>query len=146
MENELAGKQKQLTFEGLIAAAEAVVAVEILSTDYTRTAIDGPMVANAIVLKALKGPYTTGEQFSFRESAWIGPTCQHGQYRILFLANVRPSEFPSTIWTLEHRGMKTDFFIDKDSVPALSEESLKSFLREIQESGNQPGKVVFDKK
>jgi hypothetical protein len=148
MENDMttpAAKQ-ELTFEGLIAVAEAVVAVEILSTDYTATAIDGPMVATAKVLKALKGPYAAGEQFSFSESPWLGGlTYQHGEYRILFLDNIRPSEFPRTIWTFENQRMMTDFFIEKDSVPALSEESLKSFLREIQESGGDyPGKVVFE--
>ena len=147
MGDELAGNQKQLTFEGLIAMSEAVVAVEILSTDYTRTALDGPMVATAKILKALKGPYATGEQFSFSESPWIGrPTYQHGERRILFLVNVRPSESSRTIWTIENREMRTDFFIEEDSVPALSEESLKSFLREIQESEDRTGRVVFDRR
>ena len=45
--------QEQLTFVGLMAAAEAVVAVEILSTDYTLTAKDGPMVATVRVLKEI---------------------------------------------------------------------------------------------
>lgn len=146
MENDITTpKQEQLTFEGLMAVAEAVVAVEILSTDYTATAIDGPMVATAKVLKPLKGPYVDGEIFSFSASPWIGDlTYRPGEYRILFLDDVRPSESTRTIWTFENQRMMTDFFIEKDSVPGLSEESLKSFLREIQESENRTGKVVFE--
>ncbi len=63
-------EQEQFTFESLIAAAETIVAVEILSTDDSATPKDGAMVATARVLKALKGPYTTGMQFSFKETAW----------------------------------------------------------------------------
>lgn len=150
MENDLAGKQQQFTFEGLIAMSDAVVAVEILSTDYNRCRGDGPMVATAKVLKALKGPYNTGEQISFAEGARMGPTYREGECRIVFLDSARPSEFPSTracwrtIWKFGNRGMMTDFFIERDSVPALSEESLKSFLKEIQESENRTGKVVFE--
>ena len=135
-------------FESLITAAEAVVAVEILSTDYTATPADGPMVATAKVLKALKGPFTTGKQFSFTETAWVGPTYQKGEYRILFLEKAKPSESPkASEWRILSRpNARIDFFIEKDSVPALSAESLKSFLKEIQESGDKPKRVVFDKR
>jgi len=139
-------EQEQFTFERLIAAAETIVAVEILSTDYSATPKDGAMAATARVLKALKGPYTTGMQFSFKETAWVGPTYRQGEHRILILEKARPSESPSTVWTIENRLMRTDLFIENDSVPALSEESLRSFLKEIQESEDRQGKVVFDKR
>jgi hypothetical protein len=71
--------------KGLIAAAAAVVAVEILSTDYTATPSDGPMVAAAKTLKVVKGPLTSGTELRFSETAWVGPTYQKGEYRILFL-------------------------------------------------------------
>lgn len=143
---KVAGRQEQLTFEGLIGVAEAVVAVEILSTDYADCARDGPMVATAKVLKALKGPYTTGKQISFVEGAWIGPSYREGEYRILFLDKPKPSELPTTsLWRLGP-GPRMICFIERDSVPALSEESLRSFLKEIQEYGEYPGKVVFDKR
>lgn len=145
MENDITTpKQEQLTFEDLFEVAEAVVAVEILAADYTATVIDGPMVATAKVLKSLKGPYATGDEFGFWQGPEIGAlTYQPGDYRILFVDNISPYKFTSTIWTFENQRMMTDFFIDKDSIPALSEELLKSFLREIQESGVYPGKVVF---
>lgn len=140
-------QQEQRAFEGLIAAAEAVVAVEILSTDYTATPADGPMVAAAKALKVLKGLLTTEKQFSFTETAWVGPTYQKGEYRILFLEKTKPTEFPKTTeWRiLSNLHARTDFFIDKDSVPALSTESLESFLKKLQESKPRPKKVVFDK-
>jgi len=140
-------QQEQRAFEGLIAAAEAVVAVEILSTDYTATPADGPMVAAAKALKVLKGLLTTEKQFSFTETAWVGPSYQKGEYRILFLEKTKPTEFPKTTeWRiLSNLHARTDFFIDKDSVPALSTESLESFLKKLQESKPRPKKVVFDK-
>ena len=144
----IAVKQEQRAFEGLIAAAEAVVAVEILSTDYTATPSDGPMVATARVLKVVKGPFTAGKTFNFMETAWVGPTYQKGEYRILFLEKTRPTEYPRTAeWRiLSNLHARTDFFIDKDSVPALTAESLESFLKKLQESKPRPKKVVFDKR
>jgi hypothetical protein len=81
-----------LNFTGLITAAEAVVAVEILSTDYTATPSDGPMVAAARVLKVVKGPFAAGKTFNFTEMAWVGPSYQKGEYRILFLEKTKPTE------------------------------------------------------
>lgn len=40
----------------LTTDADAIVAVEILKTDYTATAADGPMYGEAKVLKVIKGP------------------------------------------------------------------------------------------
>jgi hypothetical protein len=137
-----------LNFAGLITAAEAVVAVEILSTDYTATPSDGPMVAAAKVLKVLKGPLISGKRFSFWETAWVGPAYQNGEYRILFLEQAKPTESREATrwWILSNQYARTDFFIEKGSIAALSAESLESFLKEIQESKPRPKKVVFDKK
>ena len=135
-------------FPGLITSAEAVVAVEILSTDYTATPSDGPMVAEAKVLKVVKGPLTTGKKFSFWETAWVGPAYQKGEYRILFLEQAKPNEARKATrwWILSNLYARTDFFIEKDSITPLSAESLGSFLKEIQETIPRPKKVVFDKK
>lgn len=142
-----AGEQEQGPFEGLIQAAEAVVAVEILSTDYTATPADGPMVAAAKVLKVLKGPLNSRKQFRFTETAWVGPTYQKGEYRILFLQKAGPQEFPRAAeWrVLSHLHARSDFFIEKDSVSDLSLESLESFLKKIQDSKGRPKKIVFGK-
>jgi hypothetical protein len=143
----IAVQQEQRSFEGLIAAAEAVVAVEVLSTDYTATQVDGPMVATAKVLKVLKGRLTTGKQFSFAETAWVGPTYQKGEHRILFLEKAKPAgASKATEWRIfSHLRARTDFFVEKDSIPALSLESLESFLKKVQDSKERPKKVVFGK-
>jgi hypothetical protein len=136
---------EQRAFEGLITSAESVVAVEILSTDYTATPSDGPMVATAKVLKSAKGGLTAGKTFAFAETAWVGPTYQKGDLRILFLEKPRPTESQkSAEWRiLSNLYARTDFFIEKDSVPALTSESLQSFLKKIQELEPKPKKVVF---
>ena len=141
----LAVTQEQQGFEVLIASAESVVAVEILSTDYTATPADGPMVATSKVLKAVKGDLAAGKTFTFAETAWVGPTYQKGDLRILFLEKPKPSEpHKSAKWRiLSSLYARTDFFIEKDSVPALTLESLQSFLRKIQELNPKPKKVVF---
>ncbi len=143
----IAAEQEQRPFQGLIGAAEVVVAVEILSTDYTATVADGPMVAAARALKVLKGPFPTGKQFRFTETAWVGPTYQKGEARILFLEKNTSAESPRAAeWRiLSHLYARTDFFIEEDSLAGLSLESLESFLKEIQESNSRPQKVVFGK-
>jgi hypothetical protein len=140
--------QEQGPFQGLIGAAEVVVAVEILSTDYTATAADGPLVAVANVLKVLKGPFPTGKQFRFTETAWVGPTYQKGEARILFLEKNTSAESPRAAeWRiLSHLYARTDFFIDEDSLADLSLESLESLLKNIQESNSRPPKVVFGRR
>jgi hypothetical protein len=139
--------QERPPFKGLIAAAPAVVAVEILSTDYTATPADGPMVAAAKILKVLKGPLTSGKEFRFSETAWVGPTYQKGDYRILFLEKAASSEFPRpTDWRILSRlDARTDFFIEKDSLSDLSLESLEAFLKRIEESKDTRKKTVFGK-
>ena len=143
----IAVEQEQRPYEGLITTADAVVAVEILSTDYTATPADGPMVAETKPLKILKGPFTKGKLFRFTETAWVGPTYQKGEYRILFLEKAASRETPrENQWRiLSHLYARGDFFIEKDAIPNLSLESLESFLKKIQDSGNKPKKVVFDK-
>ncbi len=51
--------------------ADRIAAVEILATDYTAAAADGPVYAEARVLKTLKGPHT--QVIRFGASAWLGP-------------------------------------------------------------------------
>lgn len=140
-------EQEQRTFEGLMTTADAIVAVEILSTDYTATPADGPMVAVAKALKVLKGPFTKGKHFSFAETAWVGPTYQEGEFRILFLEKTESLEASkaSPWWILSNLYARSDYFIEKDSIPDLSRESLGAFLRKVQESKDRPRKLIFDK-
>ena len=135
-------------FEGLIAAAEAVVAVRIISTDYTAVPSNGPMVATAKVLRAVKGTLEAGRTFTFAETAWVGPTYQKEELRILFLEKAKPAEShqPGQWRVLSDLYTLTDFFIDKDSVSALTLDSLETFLRKMQQLKPKPKRVVFDAK
>ncbi len=74
--------------ETLIDEAEVVAAVRILSTDYRATAADGPMYADAKLLKLIKGNRSTPQRIHFGASAWVGPTYHAGEERIVFLARV----------------------------------------------------------
>ena len=138
--------QEQGPFAGLIAAAQAVVAVEILSADYRATPADGPMVAEAKVLKALKGSLARGQTFRFTETAWVGPTYQKGEYRILFLERDKTRKVlrPNPWRILSHLYARNDFFVEKKALPALSLASLESFLKKFEDSKARPGKLVFD--
>jgi hypothetical protein len=108
--------QGQSPPQGLLAAAEAVVAVEIVSADYRLTVNDGPMVAAAKVLKVLKGPLTPGRA----EIPW----------RIASHPDAR----------------RTDFFIEREAVSDLSLQSLDAFLSRIATSkDNRKKKAVFAK-
>jgi hypothetical protein len=137
---------QQRPFQGLMAAAEAIVAVEIVSTNYTLTPADGPMVAVARVLKALKGPLTPRREVRFSETAWAGPTYQKGEYRILFLEKSAPAEFPRAAdWRIVSRqDARTDFFIERDAVPELSLQSLNAFLSRFATAKDRT-KAVFTK-
>ena len=139
--------QGQSPPQGLLAAAEAVVAVEIVSTDYTATAADGPMVAAAKILKVLKGPLAPGKDLRFSETAWVGPSYQKGEYRILFLEKAVSSEFPKpTDWRIASRqDARTDFFIERDALSDLSLQSLDAFLKRMMASKDNRSKIVFAK-
>jgi hypothetical protein len=137
--------QGQSPPQGLLASAEAVVAVEIVSADYRLTVNDGPMVAAAKVLKVLKGPLTPGRDVRFFETWWAGPTYQKGEYRILFLQKAAPAEIP---WRIASHpdARRTDFFIEREAVSDLSLQSLDAFLSRIATSkDNRKKKAVFAK-
>jgi hypothetical protein len=141
-----APEAQQPPFQGLIAAAEAIVAVEIVSTDYTLTAADGPMIAVAKILKVLRGPLSPGSEVRFLETAWVGPSYQKGEYRILFLVKVASTEFPrATGWRIASRqDARTDFFIERSALSELSLQSLDAFLKRMG-SKDMGKKVVFAK-
>lgn len=139
--------QEKRPLGDMIKTAGAVVAVEILETDYTATPADGPMIAVARTLKSLRGPLTTGQQFRFTETAWVGPTYRKGENRILFLERSISPEAPrASQWRiLSHLYAKDDFFIEPDSIPDLSLESLELFLKNIDFPLIRPQGVIFRK-
>jgi len=121
--------------------AEAIVAVQILDTDYTATAADGPMYAHAKVLKAVKGRLSDESKLRFGESAWCGPSYKPGEFRVLFLKRVESGDnyFRSSPWaSLCSFSRGIDFFFLADKKEVLSLASLKSFLREVQDAQSVP--------
>ena len=77
----------------MLAAADAIVAVEILDTDYTATASDGPMYAAAKIIGVAKGRFTPGDTVKFGEAAWCGPDYERKDRRILFLTRPPSKEY-----------------------------------------------------
>ncbi len=127
----------------LINGADAVVAVEILSVDYTATAADGPMYANARVLKVLKGNVPKSWRLRFGESAWWSPTYKKGERRIVFLDRNGSGEgYYKTKWHTVYTG-QVGFFFAEDSLDGMNQTSLLSFLREVQKISLTPPKIEF---
>lgn len=123
---------------GLITDADAIVAVEILTTDYKATEADGPMYADAKVLKMIKGGLAPGRMLRFGESGWWSPTYRVGERRILFLNRVTSQDyFSAAPWASLHSG-GIDFFFATDSIETLSSASLEAFLKRVQEARRTP--------
>jgi hypothetical protein len=129
--------------EGLLGEADAVVVVEILSTDYTATAADGPMYAEAKVIKPVKGGFRAKQTIRFGASAWVGPSYKAGERRVVFL-DAMPAGHPyyaKARWASLDAG-KLDLFIAADAVEKCSLDTLSTFLRSLT-SRHRPLKAEF---
>jgi len=116
--------------------ADLVAAVEILNVDYSATASDGPMVAEARLLKLVKG--SSSRTVRFHASAWLGPSYQKGERRILFLRRTAPGQAysPNTNWGSLETG-KLNLFVTEEAVQGLRYDSVIAFLTKLSESSNQ---------
>ena len=125
--------------ETLIDEAEFVAAVRILSTDYRATAADGPMYADAKLLKVIKGELPRARQIHFGAGAWAGPTYGAGQERIVFLAPVAGGHayYKNTRWSSLEPG-KVDLYFLRQEIDGLSEATLREFLRRLAHAANSP--------
>ena len=128
--------------EALIDQAEVVAAVTILSTDYRATAADGPMYADAKLLKVIKGELSRAQGIHFGASAWVGPTYSAGQERIVFLAPVAGGHgyYKNTRWSSLEAG-KVDLHFARPAIEELSESTLRKFLRGLAHAGNSLPKL-----
>ena len=127
----------------MLAAADAIVAVEILDTDYTATASDGPMYAAAKILGVAKGRFTPGDTVKFGESAWCGPDYERKDRRILFLTRAPSKEyFRAVSWATACRpGDRLNVFFASEALPRLSPASLRTFLGEVQAVRRTPPRL-----
>jgi hypothetical protein len=127
----------------LLSQADAVAAVEILRTDYTATAADGPMYADARVIVVVKGTIPRAAPLKFGESGWCGPTHKAGDLRILFLKRVTsPVYFSAASWSTACRpGDRLDVFFSPDALPLLSVPQLRVFLEDMQTLAETPPRL-----
>jgi hypothetical protein len=116
--------------------ADLIAAVEILNVDYSATASDGPMVAEARLLKLVKG--SGPRTIRFGASAWLGPNYQKGDRRILFLQRTAPADayFRNANWSSLETG-KLNLFVTEEAVQRLRYDSLIAFLMKLRESGRK---------
>ena len=119
--------QERATLASLVPTAEVIVVAQISDTDYSRTPADGPMTAHAKVLSVVKGRLRRDQSFTFTETAWVGPGYKTGEVRILFIESAAPNSWR----ILSNLYAKGDFFIDRDAIPHLNVNSLKSFLQTL---------------
>lgn len=127
--------------ESLVAQADAIALVEILSTDYRATAADGPMYADAKVLKVLKGNVLKVGALRFAETAWWGPNYKAGERRIVFLGRrALGDEYYKTRWHTIYTE-SIDFFFARDALAQITPSSLSEFLSAIHEARESPPRV-----
>ena len=125
--------------EALIDEAEVVAVVTILSTDYRATAADGPMYADAKLLKVIKGELSRARRIYFGASAWVGPTYSAGEERIVLLARVAGGHgyYKNTRWRSLEAG-KVDLYFVRQAIDELSEATLREFLRRLAHTESSP--------
>jgi hypothetical protein len=114
----------QTNLAGLIPASDVIVAAEIADTDYSRTPSDGPMTARARVLAVVKGRLRRAQVFTFSETAWVGPSYQKGEVRILFIESAGPNAWR----ILPNTHSRMNFFIERDAISLLNISSLRRAL------------------
>jgi len=132
-----------VAFPAMMADADAVAAVQILRTDYTATAADGPMYAEARVLAVLKGSLRRAGVLKFGETAWCGPDYREGDLRILFLRRVTSREyFAAASWATDCRPAgRVAVFFAPDALPLLSPSALRVFLEDMQAQAQRPPRL-----
>ena len=125
--------------EALIDEAEVVAVVTILSTDYRATAADGPMYADAKLLKVIKGELSRARRIYFAASAWVGPTYSAGEERIVLLARVAGGHgyYKNARWSSLEAG-KVDLYLIPQTIEELSEATLREFLRNLARAESSP--------
>lgn len=113
----------------LVSEADAIAVVEIVSTDYSATAADGPMYAEAKVLRGIKGGVRAAQRIRFGASAWLGPTFRASERRIVFLAAIpaQHSYYREARWASLEAG-RIDLFIADKAIAECSTKALSEFL------------------
>ncbi len=125
-----------------MAEADAVVAAEILRTDYRATPSDGPMYAEARILAVVKGRLPRESVLKFGESAWCGPDYVAGELRILFLRRVTSPDSLAAVWATDCRpGDRVAVFLSPNALPFLSPAQLRIFLEDMEALAKTPPRL-----
>ena len=127
-------------YERLVEEADVIAFAEILSTDDTRMAADGPMYGEVRILRVVKGALSPAIRFG--ASAWVGPTYKEGELRMLFLQRIRPGHgyYQDAGWASVEAG-RLDLFFTRGGMDGCSEDSLSSFLRGLEEVASDPPRL-----
>jgi hypothetical protein len=127
----------------LVSEADAIAVVEVVSIDYSATASDGPMYAEAKVIKAIKGGVRAARRIRFGASAWVGPTFREGERRIVLLTAVSAQHgyYAKARWASLEAG-KIDLFIADEAIVKCTTKALSEFLKR-QEDTRPPRKAEF---
>jgi len=121
--------------ERLVEQADAIVLVVIRSVDTSSMPADGPMQVDAKVAKVVTGRVAEGAVIRFAASAWMGPTYQPDERRIVFLA--RSDAERMARWASMEVGWWDLFFTD-EAVDACSLDTLAGFLHALERQPPRP--------
>jgi len=128
----------------LAAEADVVAIVEVVATDATATAADGPIYVDAKVLKVLKGALPVVPSIRFGATAWVGPAYQRGERRVVFLRRVADGDayYPQARWSSLEAGVAEVFFTGPPPAGDIPAAALPQFLRDpavMVKSSHQAG-------
>lgn len=123
------------SLERLVEQADAIVLVEIRSTDARAMPSDGPMKVEAKIVKVLKGRLREGAMIRFDASAWMGPTYEPLERRIVFLK--RSTAEGIVAWASIEVGWLDLFFTDEE-MASCSLEALTGFLDSLGRQSPRP--------
>ena len=122
--------KESLGLERLVDEADLIVLGKIVLTDQTAAAADGPVYAEIRLSRVIKGPKDLVGTIRFGASAWMGPTYQPGEQRIVFLKRVPKDSdyFTNASWSAIDPG-QIDLFYPKTAIfRRYTESSLRLFL------------------
>ena len=128
----------------LAAEADVVAIVEVMATETTAMAADGPMYVDAKVLKVLKGGLPVVPGIRFGATAWTGPTYRSGERRVVFLRRVADGDayYRDVRWSSLEAGVAEVFFTGSPPAGDVSAVALPQLLRDpavIAKSTQQVG-------
>lgn len=137
--------QESLGLERLVGEADLILMGRIILTDYTATAADGPMYGEIRLGRVIKGPKDLVGTIRFGASAWMGPSYQPGELRIVFLKRVPSGSeyFKDASWSSLDPSQINLFFPKTAIYRRYTESALRLFLQRLARGQSTPPTVEF---